>query len=98
MFHILGLFESEWKGNENTEIVNVSFSDKNDDWQQAETLMSNYKTMLERRDELQSTVRTLEQQNETLEDELKTRLNDKVNEELAYPPSAMITVGGEGKR
>jgi hypothetical protein len=59
--------------------------------------MSNYKTMLERRDELQSTVRSLELQNDTLEEELKTRLNDKVNEELAYPPSAILLLVEKGR-
>ena len=64
--------------------------DKSDEWQQAETLMSEYKSMLEQREGLSYEVIDLERQNDKLEDELKARLQEDVNEDLAFPPSSMI--------
>jgi hypothetical protein len=72
-------------------------SDNTDDeWQQAEALMANYKAMLEKREGLYSEVRGLEEQNDVLGDRLRARLDDEVNEELAFPPSDMISVDNEG--
>ena len=70
--------------------------EKSIEWQQAETLMSNYKAMLEQREGLHSEVIELEQKNDELEDELKARLEEEVNEELAFPPSNMIRVADDG--
>jgi cell division protein FtsB len=72
--------------------------DKSDEWQQAETLITNYKNMLEQREGLQTEVKTLEQEKNKLEEELQARLNDKVNDELAFPPSSMIQMDCEEKK
>ena len=72
-------------------IVSVSPSrhhsfDKSDEWNQAETLMSNYRNVLERRESLNSESVSMKRQNEKLEEELRSKLKEKVNEELAFPP------------
>ncbi|ACI64152.1 predicted protein [Thalassiosira pseudonana CCMP1335] len=72
-------------------------SDRNDEWTQAETLMSNYKIVLERRENLNAECNELECKNAELENELKLKLQEKINEELAYPPSKMISVHDEKK-
>lgn len=54
--------------------------------------MSNYKDILERREGLYSEVKTLQKQNADLEKELQERLNEKVNEELVFPPSNIVTM------
>ena len=56
--------------------------------------MSNYRTILERRESLNSEVQKMEENNLKLEEELKSKLNEKVNDDLAFPPSSMISVGG----
>jgi len=66
--------------------------DKSDQWNQAEALMSSYRNMLERREGLNSEVASMERLNGRLEKELRSNLSEKVNEELAFPPSAMISV------
>lgn len=66
--------------------------DKTDEWNQAESLMSNYRTILEKREVLNSEVASMEHLNHKLENELSSRLKEKVNEELAFPPSNAITV------
>ena len=35
----------------------------------------------------------MEEQNLKLEQELKSKLKEKINEELAFPPTKMISVG-----
>jgi hypothetical protein len=76
----------------------LSFSDATDEWQQAEILMSNYKDMLEKREELQNEVKQLADRSDSLEGELRARLSDEVNEDLAFPPSDTISVGDEEKK
>ena len=71
--------------------------DKSDEWDQAEELMSNYRTVLERRESLNSEVASMERRNIQLEEELKSKLKEKVNEELAFPPSSIISVGDGAK-
>ena len=66
--------------------------DKSDKWNQAEELMSNYRKILERRDGLTADVESIEHQNEALVEELKGKLGEAENEELAFPPSNMISV------
>ncbi|KAL7550302.1 hypothetical protein ACHAWF_013545 [Thalassiosira exigua] len=66
--------------------------DISDEWKQAETLMSNYRTILERREGLNSEVASMKRHNVILEDELKSKLKEEVNDELAFPPSSMISV------
>lgn len=73
--------------------------DKTDEWNQAEILMSDYRTILERRENLNSESALMERQNEQLESDLNKHFKEKVNEELRYPPSSMIPVVGEaGKK
>ena len=55
--------------------------------------MSNYRTILERRESLNSEVAAMEQKNMQLEEELKSKLKSKVNKDLAFPPSSMISMG-----
>ena len=76
-------------------IISVSPSrhhsfEKSDEWNQAEMLMSDYRNILERRKSLNSESTSMKQQNEKLEEELRSKLKEKVNEELAFPPSGMI--------
>lgn len=86
-------------GSRVTHIVLLAFTiDKSDEWQQAKTLITNYKNMLEQREGLQTEVKTLEQEKNKLEEELQARLNDKVNDELAFPPSRMIQMDCEEKK
>jgi uncharacterized protein (DUF3084 family) len=86
-------------GSSVTHNVLLAFNiDKSDEWQQAETLITNYKNMLEQREGLQTEVKTLEQEKNKLEEELQARLNDKVNDELAFPPSSMIQMDCEEKK
>ncbi len=86
-------------GSSVTQNVLLAFNiDKSDEWQQAETLITNYKNMLEQREGLQTEVKTLEQEKNKLEEELQARLNDKVNDELAFPPSSMIQMDCEEKK
>lgn len=63
-----------------------------DKWEQAEILMTNYKNVLERREELNSEVEFVEQENEKLERELQSMLKDKINEELEFPPSRIVSM------
>ena len=60
--------------------------DKIDEWHQAETLMTDYRAILERREELNSETELMNQHNEELEEELKSNLSESVNEELKFPP------------
>ncbi len=52
--------------------------------------MSNYKSMLERREELNVELARMERQNMDMEKELAEKLKDKMNKELAFPPSSLI--------
>lgn len=79
-------------------ILFSNINDRNDDWQQAETLMTDYRVLLEKREGLHTDAKELENQNHALEEELRSRLKDKVNEELAFPPSNAISVGDEVKK
>lgn len=54
--------------------------------------MANYSNILEKREGLNAEVKSVESQNKKLEEELKSKLKDKINEELAFPPS-MTSVG-----
>jgi hypothetical protein len=92
------LFDT-WSVNQaDSRCVLFSFSDTTDEWQQAEILMSNYKDMLEKREELQNEVKQLADRSDSLEEELRARLSDEVNEVLAFPPSDTISVGDEEKK
>lgn len=71
--------------------------DKSDEWNQAETLMEDYRSMLERREDLNSELAMMEEQNLKLEQELESKLKEKINEELAFPPTKMISVGPDAK-
>lgn len=64
----------------------------NDEWSQAEMLMSNYKNILERRDELNTQLMTMERQNIQLENELAEKLQDEKNNELTFPPSTVVSI------
>jgi len=55
--------------------------------------MSNYRDILERREGLNSEATSMKREIEQLEEELKSKLKEKVNEELAFPPTSMISVG-----
>ena len=68
------------------ECENENSSDRMEEWQQAESLMTNYRAVLQKREELKSQAHSLKAQNKVLEGELTTMLNDKVNEELTFPP------------
>ena len=61
-------------------------SDRSEEWHQAESLMTNYRAVLQKREELNSQALSLKAHNKALEGELSTMLNDKVNEELTFPP------------
>jgi hypothetical protein len=67
--------------------------DKCVEWGQAETLMSNYKAILERREDLHAEVMSMGHQNTHLERELESKLKDKINEQLAFPPRDLIALG-----
>lgn len=53
--------------------------------------MSNYKIILERREELNLELASVERQNMDMERELAEKLKNKVNTELAFPPSSLIS-------
>ena len=53
--------------------------DNSDEWSQAEILISNYKSILERREELNLELASVERQNLDMEKELAEKLQDKVN-------------------
>jgi hypothetical protein len=78
--------------------LSIRSFDKSNEWNQAETLMSDYRTILERRESLNSESALMKRQNAQLETDLKKHLNEKVNEELRFPPSCMISVSGEGAK
>ncbi len=61
-------------------------SDRIEEWHQAESLMTNYRAVLQKREELNSQAHSLKAQNKVLEGELSTLLKDKVNDELTFPP------------
>ena len=52
--------------------------------------MSNYRTILERREHLHSEVVSMGHQNKELEKELESKLKQKINEQLVFPPRDMI--------
>ena len=64
---------------------------RSDEWDQAETLMSNYRTILERREHLHSEVVSMGHQNKELEKELESKLKQKINEQLVFPPRDLIS-------
>lgn len=57
-------------------------------------LMSTYKSILERREELNVELASAERQNMAMEKELAEKLKDKVNKELAFPPSSLMSEVG----
>ena len=61
---------------------------RGDEWANAESLMSNYRAVLERREGLHDEAVAAERKNKRLEEDLRSRLT--VDQQLAYPPSAMI--------
>lgn len=63
---------------------------KTDEWSQAESLMSDYRSVLQRREDLEEEVAAKERRNSELEKRLGSNLAEKINEELKYPPSASI--------
>lgn len=65
-------------------------SDRSEEWHQAESLMSNYRAVLQKREELNSQAHSLNAQNKVLEGELTAKLEDSVNEELTFPPAKVI--------
>ena len=70
---------------------NHNDSDRSEEWVQAENLMSNYRTILQRRDELSKQAHLLDAANTELQKELKAKLEDaKVNKELKFPPSLLL--------
>lgn len=77
--------------------TSISF-DYSDEWNQAEILMSNYKSILERREELNLELASVERQNLDMEKELAEKLQDKVNKELAFPPSSLISAAVGDRR
>jgi hypothetical protein len=72
--------------------------DNSDEWSQAEILISNYKSILERREELNLELASVERQNLDMEKELAEKLQDKVNKELAFPPSSLISAAVGDRR
>ncbi len=58
--------------------------------------MTNYKNVLERRESLNVEVDSMERRNEKLEKELESKLADKINDELVFPPSKLILVENNG--
>ena len=69
--------------------------DNSDKWKQAEILMSDYRNVLERREELTLELASMERQNMDMEKELAEKLREKVNDELAFPPSSVISEVGK---
>ena len=57
--------------------------------------MSKYKSILTRREDLKSEVAMMEEKNLKLEQELESKLKEKINEDLAFPPTKILSVGGE---
>jgi len=53
--------------------------------------MSNYRTILERREHLHSEVASMGHQNKELEKELESKLKQKINDQLVFPPRDMIS-------
>ena len=66
-----------------------------DEWNQAEKLMSKYKSILTRREDLKSEVTMTEEKNIKLEQEFKSKLKEKINDDLAFPPTKILSVGGD---
>ena len=66
-----------------------------DEWNQAEKLMSKYKSILTRREDLKSEVAIMEEKNLKLEQELESKLKEKINEDLAFPPTKILSVEGD---
>ena len=66
-----------------------------DEWNQAEKLMSKYKSILTRREDLKSEVAMMEEKNLKLEQELESKLKEKINEDLAFPPTKILSVEGD---
>ena len=66
-----------------------------DEWNQAEKLMSKYKSILTRREDLKSEVAMMEEKNVKLEKELESKLKEKINEDLAFPPTKILSVVGD---
>lgn len=61
-------------------------SDRIEEWHQAESLMTNYRAVLQKREELNSQAHSLKARHRVLQGELSTMLKDKVNDELTFPP------------
>lgn len=69
----------------------VDGADRTEEWNQAETLMTNYRNLLHKREELKAQVDQFKSSNQELEKALKTKLDDeKVNEELTFPPKVLV--------
>ncbi|KAL3803771.1 hypothetical protein ACHAW5_004622 [Stephanodiscus triporus] len=85
---VFGL-DPEGKNIEYTECI-----DRSDEWHQAESLMSDYRAILERREHLHSEVASLGHQNMELEKDLESRLKEEVNEQPVFPPRVSYRKGG----
>ena len=74
---------------------------KHDEWNQAETLMTNYRRILERREDLNTEVKLMEKENLQLDNELQAKLAEDINDELKFPPTKNPTIlevgGGDAK-
>ena len=57
--------------------------------------MSKYKSILTRREDLKSEVEMMKEKNVKLEQELESKLKEKINEDLAFPPTKILSVGGD---
>ena len=65
--------------------------DRGEEWNQAENLMTLYRNLLSKREEVKAQVDQFNSSNEELEKALKTKLDDeKVNEELTFPPKVLV--------
>ena len=57
--------------------------------------MTKYKSALTRREDLKSEMAMMEEKNLKLEQELESKLKEKINEDLAFPPTKILSVGGD---
>jgi len=57
--------------------------------------MSKYKSVLTRREDLKLEVAIMEEKNLNLEQELESKLKEKINEDLAFPPTKILSVEGD---
>ena len=63
-----------------------NISDRSEEWHQAESLMTKYRSVLQKREEFNAQALSLKENNKELEKDLTSLMKDKVNEELTFPP------------